>query len=117
MGTNTEVDADVLQNFRKNYLQTLQFKADTITARIDEFDFLVDEISFYRSEIAEVKEAAGDNALSADDKEFVHELRHSIQQDLKLLDKLPDLSDMVERWEHLDSKIERHADMWGIDSW
>jgi hypothetical protein len=113
----TDVDPDATLFFRKNYLGMLQCKADTIAYKIDEFDFLVDDIQFHRNEIADVKEAAGDDGLSADDREFIHDLRDSIQQDLKLLNRLPDLSELVERWDHLNNKIDRHADMWGIDSW
>ena len=111
----SEPEAD--WSFELNYLRFFQFKADRIASNIDLRGSFMDEIKFFRNEIAEIRNDAGDDGLNNVDRSAIHDYRNTIHGDLIEIMKLPDLETMTDRLNHLNDKIEHYADLWGIDSW
>jgi hypothetical protein len=101
--------------FQLNYLKFYQFKADAVAGKIDRYESLMDEIQFFRKEIVDIRHEG--DGLNKDERETIHLYQNTIEKDLAAIDRMPDISTLHDRLNFLNDKIERHADLWGIDSW
>ena len=103
--------------FQLNYLKFYQFKADAVAGKIDHYEDLMDEIRFFRKEIVDIRHDADENRLTSDDRATMHHYQDTIEKDLSIIARLPDIATLHDRLDFLNDKIEYHADLWGIDSW
>jgi len=101
--------------FQMNYLKYYQFKADTVASKIDRYESLMDEIQLFRHAIVEIRNDG--DGLTRDERDTINLYQHTIEKDLNVIDRMPDVSALHDRLDFLENRIERHADMWGIDSW
>jgi hypothetical protein len=103
--------------FKLNYLRMYQFKADNVAEKIGTYEYLMDEIQDFRHMIIDVRKDAEGDGLTRDERSSIRLYQHSIEQDLGVIDRMPDISTLHDRLDFLEHRIDHHAEVWGIDTW